>query len=211
MRRKINPVILEAIQEDEELTNQYIEAVVNNEKFPFEYKLDLENSNLSNKENNFMNRLALKETKIEGNEIVGAEKLHALKNIFRGIKNKTQKRFQKTEKPKQLEEGSNTKSKQINSRIKFLKENAVDVEKIESEQEKKCKEVYDKMSDEQKASLSGKSINDIQRDMRIDYATASRLSEMRKNSVNDYTTKTQDSTQSANIDKQQKEVEDGRE
>ena len=194
IRRKINPIILEAIQKDEELTDKYIEAVVNNGKFPFEYKLNLENSSLSNKETNFMNRLALKERKIEGNEITGAEKLHVIKNAFRKIKNKAQKRFEKKEEPKQLGEGS----EKTNPGEKFRKENFVDIEKLEKselENQEKAMNKYKELSDEQKKILSEKTPSEIQRSiMGIDYAMATRLKEIEENSQGQDNSKTKGQT-----------------
>ena len=52
------------------------------------------NSSLSNKDTAFMNRIALKERKIEENEIVGAERLYKIKTFFKNIKNKVNKRIE---------------------------------------------------------------------------------------------------------------------
>ena len=75
LKRKINPVILEAINEDEKMTEEYIYSLIEKKEFPFEYKHDLENSNLSFKDMALMNRVALKESKIDGNEVIGAKKV----------------------------------------------------------------------------------------------------------------------------------------
>ena len=61
---------------------------------PFKYKNSLMNSSLSNKDTAFMNRIALKERKIEENEIVGAERLYKIKTFFKNIKNKVNKRIE---------------------------------------------------------------------------------------------------------------------
>ena len=158
LKRKINPVILNAIQENEELTEQYIESVLDNQEFPFEYTHDLENSSLSNKDTNFMNRLALKESKIKGNVVKGAEKLRAIKNIYRGIKDKAQRRFKKTEEPKQLGEGKREKlSDKLNREME--------------EQNKKYDVAYNKLTDDQKSNIANMKVSDLQR-LGIDYTTA---------------------------------------
>ena len=97
LKRKINPVILEAINEDEKMTEEYIYSLIEKKEFPFEYKHDLENSNLSFKDMALMNRVALKESKIDGNEVIGAKKLYTIKSFFGKIKNKALAKFNKKE------------------------------------------------------------------------------------------------------------------
>ena len=115
LKRKINPVILEAINEDEKMTEEYIYSLIEKKEFPFEYKHDLENSNLSFKDMALMNRVALKESKIDGNEVIGAKKLYTIKSFFGKIKNKALAKFNKKEEPKMINEKNerqeDTKSK----------------------------------------------------------------------------------------------------
>ena len=200
MRRKINPVILEAIQEDEKLTDKYIESVVNNEKFPFNYKLDLENSSLPSKETNFMNRLALKESKIEGNEIIGAEKLHTIKNIFRSIKNKGQKRFKKQENQKSFPVAKE-KTTQKNRLGEELKR------KIE-EQNRKYDEAYNKLSPEQKETLKEMNVSDLQK-LGIDYTTACGVLDKYKTSENEQKSKSGKKEKTEGTQEKQSEQKEG--
>ena len=169
-KRTINPVILDAISNDEELTDEYLVALADGKKFPFEYKHSLENSILSNKETSFMNRIALKESKIEGNEVTGVEKLHKIKSFFRGIKGKAQKGLKKTEELKKLGEGIKSK----NRMQEFKKQQHVDIEKHEAEQQAKNEEEYQKLTDEQKDILSKLSKSDYSTVTKwgIDYNTA---------------------------------------
>ncbi len=58
------------------MTEEYIYSLIEKKEFPFEYKHDLENSNLSFKDMALMNRVALKrKSKIDGNEVIGAKKV----------------------------------------------------------------------------------------------------------------------------------------
>lgn len=104
-RRKINPVIIKALEGNESLTFDYIKAIVNEQKFPFEYKIDLNNSILSKKSNSELNRLALKEKRIEGNEVVGAKRLYKIRNLFKINKNRDV--IEGSSEPEKLSMGNN--------------------------------------------------------------------------------------------------------
>lgn len=186
LKRKMNPVILQAIHEDKDLTEEYIDCLIENRGFPFKYKNSLMNSSLSNKDTAFMNRIALKERKIEENEIVGAERLYKIKTFFKNIKNKVNKRIE-TRKVEMLDSAENketkddTKSKkeEFRNRIeKYNEQNSIQkrADKIVTELEKKYDEAYNSLSDEQKSKLPNMSIRDIQK-LGFDYSTSVALSE----------------------------------
>ena len=186
LKRKMNPVILQAIHEDKDLTEEYIDCLIENREFPFKYKNSLMNSSLSNKDTAFMNRIALKERKIEENEIVGAERLYKIKTFFKNVKNKVNKRIE-TRKVEMLDSAENketkdnTKSKkeEFRNRIeKYNEQNSIQrrADKIVTELEKKYDEAYNSLSDEQKSKLSNMSIRDIQK-LGFDYSTSVALSE----------------------------------
>ena len=185
LKRKMNPVILQAIHEDKDLAEEYIDCLIENREFPFKYKNSLMNSSLSNKDTAFMNRIALKERKIEENEIVGAERLYKIKTFFKNIKNKVNKRIE-TRKVEMLdsaenkETNDNTKSKKEEFRKRIEKYNEQDsiqkrADKIVTELENKYDEAYNSLSDEQKSKLPNMSIRDIQK-LGFDYLTQLALS-----------------------------------
>lgn len=184
LKRKINPVILEAINEDEKMTEKYIYSLINEKEFPFEYKHDLENSNLSFKDMALMNRVALKESKIDGNEVIGAKKLYTIKSFFGKIKNKALAKFNKKEEPKMINEKNerqeDTKSRKemFHESIEYTSEEQK-ANDIELEQKNKYNEAYEKLTDEQKAKLATMDVSNIQR-LGFDYNTAVALSEMPK-------------------------------
>ena len=187
LKRKINPVILEAINEDEKMTEEYIYSLIEKKEFPFEYKHDLENSNLSFKDMALMNRVALKESKIDGNEVIGAKKLYTIKSFFGKIKNKALAKFNKKEEPKMINE-KNEKQEDTKSRkerfyesIEYTPEEQK-ANDIELEQKNKYNEAYEKLTDEQKAKLATMDVRNIQR-LGFDYNTAVALSEMTKEST----------------------------
>lgn len=165
-RRKINPVILKAIENDPDLTYEYIEAVVDEKEYPFDYKIDLTNSKLSKKSNNVLNKIALKERKIEGNEVIGAEKFYKIKNLFRNIKNNS---LGEGNKRLQLTEG-NVKEKQGNFKKKFV----VNIEDLQEEQKKETDLAYSKLSQEQKDNLRNLSVSEIQK-LGMSYNTAANM------------------------------------
>lgn len=181
LKRKMNPVILQAIHEDKDLAEEYIDCLIENREFPFKYKNSLMNSSLSNKDTAFMNRIALKERKIEENEIVGAERLYKIKTFFKNIKNKVNKRIE-TRKVEMLdsaenkETNDNTKSKkeEFHNRIeKYNEPNSIQkkADKIATKLENKYDEAYNSLSDEQKSKLPNMSIRDIQ-ELGFDYSTS---------------------------------------
>ena len=184
LKRKINPVILEAINEDEKMTEEYIYSLIEKKEFPFEYKHDLENSNLSFKDMTLMNRVALKESKIEGNEVIGAKKLYTIKSFFGKIKNKALAKFNKKEEPKMINEKNerqeDTKSRKemFHESIEYTSEEQK-ANDIELEQKNKYNEAYEKLTDEQKAKLATMDVSNIQR-LGFDYNTAVALSEKLK-------------------------------
>lgn len=185
LKRKINPVILEAINENEKMTEEYIYSLIEKKEFPFEYKHDLENSNLSFKDMALMNRVALKESKIDGNEVIGAKKLYTIKSFFGKIKNKALAKFNKKEEPKMINE-KNEKQEETKSRkerfhesIEYTSE-AQKVNDIELKQKNKYNEAYEKLTDEQKAKLATMDVSNIQR-LGFDYNTAVALREMTNN------------------------------
>ena len=186
LKRKINPVILEAINEDEKMTEEYIYSLIEKKEFPFEYKHDLENSNLSFKDMALMNRVALKESKIDGNEVIGAKKLYTIKSFFGKIKNKALAKFNKKEEPKMIneknerQEDTKSKKERFYESIEYTPEeqNAND---IELEQKNKYNEAYEKLTDEQKAKLATMDVSNIQRLLGFDYNTAVALREMTNN------------------------------
>ena len=186
LKRKINPVILEAINENEKMTEEYIYSLIEKKEFPFEYKHDLENSNLSFKDMALMNRVALKESKIDGNEVIGAKKLYTIKSFFGKIKNKALAKFNKKEEPKMIneknerQEDTKSKKERFYESIEYTPEeqNAND---IELEQKNKYNEAYEKLTDEQKAKLATMDVSNIQRLLGFDYNTAVALREMTNN------------------------------
>lgn len=185
LKRKINPVILKAINEDEKMTEKYIYSLINEKEFPFEYKHDLENSNLSFKDMALMNRVALKESKIDGNEVIGAKKLYTIKSFFGKIKNKALAKFNKKEEPKMINEKNERQEDTKSRKERFYEfiEYTPEEQKandIELEQKNKYNEAYEKLTDEQKAKLATMDVKDIQRLGRYDYSTAVALSEMSK-------------------------------
>ncbi len=166
LRRKINPVIIKAIEDDPQLIDEYVNAVLNKEYFPFEYSINLENSELSKKDFKIMNRLALKEAKIEGNEVIGAKsRLQNLKDLFSNIRNK--KLFKKAEKVEELPEGKDVSKLDTKSRKNIFKD-AVKITdeklaKLEAERISKMEEAYKGLTDEQKEALPNLSASEIQR------------------------------------------------
>ena len=186
LKRKINPVILEAINENEKMTEEYIYSLIEKKEFPFEYKHDLENSNLSFKDMALMNRVALKESKIDGNEVIGAKKLYTIKSFFGKIKNKALAKFNKKEEPKMIneknerQEDTKSRKERFYESIEYTPEeqNAND---IELEQKNKYNEAYEKLTDEQKAKLATMDVSNIQRLLGFDYNTAVALREMTNN------------------------------
>ena len=186
LKRKINPVILKAINEDEKMTEEYIYSLIDEKEFPFEYKHDLENSNLSFKDMILMNRVALKESKIDGNEVIGAKKLYTIKSFFGKIKNKALAKFNKKEEPKMIneknerQEDTKSRKERFYESIEYTPEeqNAND---IELEQKNKYNEAYEKLTDEQKAKLATMDVSNIQRLLGFDYNTAVALREMTNN------------------------------
>ena len=185
LKRKINPVILKAINEDEKMTEEYIYSLIDEKEFPFKYKHDLENSNLSFKDMALMNRVALKESKIDGNEVIGAKKLYTIKSFFGKVKNKALAKFNKKEEPKMINE-KNEKQEDTKSRkerfhefIEYTSEEQK-VNDIELKQKNKYNEAYEKLTDEQKAKLATMDVSNIQR-LGFDYNTAVALSEMTNN------------------------------
>lgn len=188
LKRKINPVILEAINEDEKMTEEYIYSLIEKKEFPFEYKHDLENSNLSFKDMALMNRVALKESKIDGNEVIGAKKLYTIKSFFGKIKNKALAKFNKKEEPKMIneknerQEDTKSKKERFYESIEYTPEEQT-ASDIELEQKNKYNEAYEKLTDEQKAKLATMDVSNIQRLLGFDYNTAVALSEMTKEST----------------------------
>lgn len=186
LKRKINPVILEAINEDEKMTEEYIYSLIEKKEFPFEYKHDLENSNLSFKDMALMNRVALKESKIDGNEVIGAKKLYTIKSFFGKIKNKALAKFNKKEEPKMIneknerQEDTKSKKERFYESIEYTPEEQT-ASDIELEQKNKYNEAYEKLTDEQKAKLATMDVSNIQRLLRFDYNTAVALREMTNN------------------------------
>ena len=185
LKRKINPVILEAINEDEKMTEEYIYSLIEKKEFPFEYKHDLENSNLSFKDMALMNRVALKESKIDGNEVIGAKKLYTIKSFFGKIKNKALAKFNKKEEPKMIneknerQEDTKSKKERFYESIEYTPEEQT-ASDIELEQKNKYNEAYEKLTDEQKAKLATMDVSNIQR-LGFDYNTAVALREMTNN------------------------------
>ena len=196
LKRKINPVILKAINEDEKMIEKYIYSLINEKEFPFEYKHDLENSNLSFKDMILMNRVALKESKIDGNEVIGAKKLYTIKSFFGKIKNKALAKFNKKEEPKMIneknerQEDTKSRKERFHESIEYTSEKQK-ANDIELEQRNKYNEAYEKLTDEQKAKLATMDVNNIQR-LGFDYNTAVALSEMTNNE--DKKATTQEST-----------------
>lgn len=186
LKRKINPVILEAINEDEKMTEEYIYSLIEKKEFPFEYKHDLENSNLSFKDMALMNRVALKESKIDGNEVIGAKKLYTIKSFFGKIKNKALAKFNKKEEPKMIneknerQEDTKSKKERLYESIEYTPEEQT-ASDIELEQKNKYNEAYEKLTDEQKAKLATMDVSNIQRLLGFDYNTAVALREMTNN------------------------------
>ena len=186
LKRKINPVILEAINEDEKMTEEYIYSLIEKKEFPFEYKHDLENSNLSFKDMALMNRVALKESKIDGNEVIGAKKLYTIKSFFGKIKNKALAKFNKKEEPKMIneknerQEDTKSKKERFYESIEYTPEEQT-ASDIELEQKNKYNEAYEKLTDEQKAKLATMDVSNIQRLLGFDYNTAVALREMTNN------------------------------
>lgn len=186
LKRKINPVILEAINEDEKMTEEYIYSLIEKKEFPFEYKHDLENSNLSFKDMALMNRVALKESKIDGNEVIGAKKLYTIKSFFGKIKNKALAKFNKKEEPKMIneknerQEDTKSKKERFYESIEYTPEEQT-ASDIELEQKNKYNEDYEKLTDEQKAKLATMDVSNIQRLLGFDYNTAVALREMTNN------------------------------
>ena len=186
LKRKINPVILEAINEDEKMTEEYIYSLIEKKEFPFEYKHDLENSNLSFKDMALMNRVALKESKIDGNEVIGAKKLYTIKSFFGKIKNKALAKFNKKEEPKMIneknerQEDTKSKKERFYESIEYTPEEQT-ASDIELEQKNKYNEAYEKLTDEQKSKLATMDVSNIQRLLGFDYNTAVALREMTNN------------------------------
>ena len=185
LKRKINPVILEAINENEKMTEEYIYSLIEEKEFPFEYKHDLENSNLSFKDMALMNRVALKESKIDGNEVIGAKKLYTIKSFFGKIKNKALAKFNKKEEPKMINEKNERQEDTKSRKERFYESIEYTPEEqkandIELEQKNKYNEAYEKLTDEQKAKLATMDVSNIQR-LGFDYNTAVALSEMTNN------------------------------
>lgn len=186
LKRKINPVILEAINEDEKMTEEYIYSLIEKKEFPFEYKHDLENSNLSFKDMALMNRVALKESKIDGNEVIGAKKLYTIKSFFGKIKNKALAKFNKKEEPKMIneknerQEDTKSKKERFYESIEYTPEEQT-ASDIELEQKNKYNEAYEKLTDEQKAKLATMDVSNIQRLLGFDYNTAVALRKMTNN------------------------------
>ena len=115
-----------------------------------------------------LNKIALKEGKIEGNNVKGTQKLYTLKNVLKKFKNRN---ILKGEAPKK--ELPDPKKMQ-----KFKKEYLVDVDKLEEEKNTKIDEIYTKLSEEQKAQLEEMDVSDIQRlGLNMDYSMASRMKE----------------------------------
>lgn len=185
LKRKINPVILEAINENEKMTEEYIYSLIEKKEFPFEYKHDLENSNLSFKDMALMNRVALKESKIDGNEVIGAKKLYTIKSFFGKIKNKALAKFNKKEEPKMIneknekQEDTKSRKERFHESIEYTSEEQK-VNDIELKQKNKYNEAYEKLTDEQKAKLATMDVSNIQR-LGFDYNTAVALREMTNN------------------------------
>lgn len=185
LKRKINPVILEAINENEKMTEEYIYSLIEKKEFPFEYKHDLENSNLSFKDMALMNRVALKESKIDGNEVIGAKKLYTIKSFFGKIKNKALAKFNKKEEPKMIneknekQEDTKNRKERFHEFIEYTPEEQK-VNDIELKQKNKYNEAYEKLTDEQKAKLATMDVSNIQR-LGFDYNTAVALREMKNN------------------------------
>ena len=185
LKRKINPVILEAINENEKMTEEYIYSLIEKKEFPFEYKHDLENSNLSFKDMALMNRVALKESKIDGNEVIGAKKLYTIKSFFGKIKNKALAKFNKKEEPKMINEKNERQEDTKSRKERFYESIEYTPEEqkandIELEQKNKYNEAYEKLTDEQKAKLATMDVRNIQR-LGFDYNTAVALREMTNN------------------------------
>ena len=186
LKRKINPVILEAIKKKKKMTEEYIYSLIEKKEFPFEYKHDLENSNLSFKDMALMNRVALKESKIDGNEVIGAKKLYTIKSFFGKIKNKALAKFNKKEEPKMIneknerQEDTKSKKERFYESIEYTPEEQT-ASDIELEQKNKYNEAYEKLTDEQKAKLATMDVSNIQRLLGFDYNTAVALREMTNN------------------------------
>ena len=186
LKRKINPVILEAINENKKMTEEYIYSLIEKKEFPFEYKHDLENSNLSFKDMALMNRVALKESKIDGNEVIGAKKLYTIKSFFGKIKNKALAKFNKKEEPKMIneknerQEDTKSRKERFYESIEYTPEEQT-ASDIELEQKNKYNEAYEKLTDEQKEKLATMDVSNIQRLLGFDYNTAVALREMTNN------------------------------
>ena len=137
------------------MLEDYIDSLMDNTKeLPFEYVHNLEDSSLSNKNARFMNRLGLREEKIKGAEVTGAEKFFGIKNFFRNIvKNKALSAGKQTQ---QLPSGQ-PKAKNLRNDPSIV----VDLESLENARKARIEEIYNGLSEEQKVELSELSVQSI--------------------------------------------------
>ena len=88
IKRRINPVILSAIQSDPEMVNRYIESVMYGEdEMPFGYEADLNNPDLSLKSYRSLTRIGRKE-KENGANIKGVSQTKGIRGLIDRIKNR---------------------------------------------------------------------------------------------------------------------------
>ena len=173
LKRKMNPIILKALEGNAEATDEYVKSVINKEAFPFEYEINLENSELPKKDFKVINKIALKEAQIEGNQVIGAkEKFHKLKDFFRNIKDKKGRLANK-----EVQQIGDGKERQPNKKQNGFKEDLQEqYKKLEEQRNKNMENAYEKLTDEQKENLPNLSVSDIQK-LGIEYNTAFSLYE----------------------------------
>ena len=208
-RRKINPIIVRAISNDKNLMMKYAKALRDKTEFPFKYYINLDDSFLSTKDFNLMNRIALKEAQIKGNKVKGAKKKFTkIKNAFAKIKNT--KLFSKKEKTKELTEGKNTPNPDTKSRKKIfddrIKMTDEKIKEFEEKTNQAMEDAYKNLTDEEKKELPNKSLSEIQIMSNIDYNVAFSLKKK-------YGNKEQQNSEKGTEQKQntQRETEDNEE
>lgn len=197
LRRKINPIIIYLLESGDKdgLIDDYIVALKEKKRFPFDYTINLENSSFSKEELKFMNRIALEEAKIEGNEVIGAkERFPKIKNLFNKIGKKL---FNKKEKVEELTSGENDNEKGNNGLKNKYKVSDKEIEDLKQQRKEKMNNAYNNLSNEQKEELLGlDNISKIQSNFGLSYNEAYYLWEY-KNSMLQPSNANQQQTQSS--------------
>ena len=89
VKRRINPVILAAIQSDPDLINDYVDSIINGEEMPFEYEASLSNPDMSKRAYNSLRRIGKREKEM-GEHVSGISSEKGIRGLIGRIFNRNE-------------------------------------------------------------------------------------------------------------------------